>query len=87
MAEKKFSHIGIKRKVSDFLQLEDGNVGKRNVMAAGTVIGASVLGQMLFAALANADPLGQHFDSHSDSHTNYWTHSNWQNGANHGDAL
>lgn len=67
MAAKKF---GIKRKVSDFLQLEDGNVGKKNVLTAGTLVGASILGQMLFAALdANA---GVHVDN---PHENFVTHS------------
>lgn len=46
-----------KQRISDFFTQEDGNVGRKNAMTAGTVLSGALLAAMMFVPeIANAGP-------------------------------
>ena len=51
-----------KKSLSDFVQLEDGKLGKQDALMVGSALGASVLGQVLLSILEDnhADAAGRH---------------------------
>lgn len=56
-----------KKSFTDFLRLEDGKAGKKNALAFGTAIGATVLAQMLLGAMNDAEATSTH--GHSIPHS------------------
>ncbi len=71
------------KKVTDFIVLDEGNIGRKAAVMTGATLAASVLGTVLMAPQeAQAYP---HCDCHSNSHSHHvnhipewcsWHHSN-----------
>jgi len=60
-----------KQRISDFFTQEDGNVGRKNALTAGTILSGAMLAAALFAPeIANADP-------GDCGHSYYWCGDNW----------
>ena len=80
----------ISKKVTDFIVLEEGNIGRKAAVVTGAVLASSVLGLALTTEVAKAwyNYCDAHYDNpwnnvHVDTHTNsphynysddYWTH-------------
>jgi hypothetical protein len=59
------------KKVTDFIKLETGNIGRKSAAVTGAALAASVLGTVLLKPqTAEADP---HQDAHSDCHYHWWS--------------
>lgn len=44
----------VRRKISDFIRLEEGRIGNRTAFTVSALVGASALGAMLFGPAAEA---------------------------------
>jgi len=70
------------RKVTDFIRLEEGNIGRKSAVVTGALLASSVLGTVLvsIADTRNAEAYYEepHCDAHSDRilHQNHSNHSN-----------
>lgn len=58
-----------KKSIFDFVQSEDGAVGKSNALAIGTILGASALGLMLLSAVPDADAFINSWHTNHCNHT------------------
>lgn len=69
------------RRITDFIVLEDGNIGHKAAIAAGAILASTVLAS-LFAPVAEAHCNIDHHDDwydpcHYNGHGNYcWIHTN-----------
>ncbi len=55
--------MDIAKKITDFIRLEDGNIGQKAAVTTGALLATSVLGAVLLAPTATA---GNHCDGHSN---------------------
>ena len=60
--DKKSLKDTAKKSLADFIQLEDGKLGKQDALMLGSALGASVLGQVLLSILEdnNAEATGEY---------------------------
>jgi hypothetical protein len=73
----------LSRKVTDFIRLEEGNIGRKAAIVTGALLTSSVLGAVLISTVEAV-----HCDMHMDDqwHSNYAPHTNHYNGhSNHSD--
>lgn len=76
------------KKLSDFIQLEEGSTGKQNALKAGAMLGGSVLAQVLLTAIEAADASSGHTNNYSPaSHTNNTYHNSTGMGGGHNSAI
>lgn len=80
--------MNIKKKVTDFIRVEKGNIGKQAAIVTGALLASSVLGTVL-TQQASALPCchDEHYDvpahndhsnyTHSDSHYNIEVQCSW----------
>jgi hypothetical protein len=69
------------KKVTDFIRLEEGNIGRKAAAVTGALLASSVLGGVLASVvdtrIAEAYVDGIYCDEHLQDHTNYYDgHSN-----------
>lgn len=53
----------VNKKVTDFIKLEDGNIGRKAAVVTGALLASTVLGSVLSVQVAEA---------HCNGHQNYW---------------
>ena len=66
--DKKSLKDTAKKSLSDFIQLEDGKLGKQDALMVGSALGASVLGQVLLSILED-----NHADGEEDGYSKVFT--------------
>jgi len=57
----------LKKKVTDFIKLEEGNIGHKAAVTTGAILASTVLGALLASPVQAGTPC----------HCNYDAHSNW----------
>jgi hypothetical protein len=65
----------LSRKVTDFIRLEEGNIGRKSAVVTGALLASSVLGTVLIATVSTAEGYYDHCDEHMNNpgpHTNYY---------------
>ncbi len=62
--------MNVPKKVTDFIVLEEGNIGRKAAVVTGAALTASVLGMVLTASVAEACV---HDNIHNNYHTNQHT--------------
>jgi hypothetical protein len=74
----------LNKKVTDFIRLEEGNIGRKSAVVTGALFASTVLGGVLVSMAETENPswvndpchLDGHYHSshntHTDSHTNEW---------------
>jgi hypothetical protein len=71
----------LSRKVTNFIRLEEGNIGRKSAVVTGALLASSVLGGVLASAvdtrIAEAYLDGIYCDEHLNSHIDHYnTHTN-----------
>ncbi len=66
LRRKEVKQMNVPKKVTDFIKLDAGNIGRKAAVVTGAALAASVLGAVLTAPQAGAY---DHCDCHAD-HTN-----------------
>jgi hypothetical protein len=59
--------MNVSKKVTDFIVLDEGNIGRKAVTVTGATLAASVLGVVLQTSVAHAC-LCAHIDDHTNTH-------------------
>jgi hypothetical protein len=59
--------MNVPKKVTDFIRLDAGNIGRKSAVVTGAALAASVLGTVLMSQTAEAY---EHCDC--QAHSNYW---------------
>ena len=57
-----------KKSLRDFIELEDGKLGKKDAMLVGSAIGATVLGQLLLGTVDETDAYPGYSQSSGGGH-------------------
>ncbi len=60
----------LNRKVTDFIRLEEGNIGRKSAVVTGALLTSTVLGAVL------ASTVEAHCNQHIDNHSNHYDHAN-----------
>jgi hypothetical protein len=64
--------VKVSRKVTDFIVLEEGNIGHKSAVVTGALLASSVLGLVLTAQVTEAQCWtnihNNHFVNHNDAH-------------------
>jgi hypothetical protein len=75
--------MSMKKKVADFIRLEEGNIGKHAATVTGALLASTVLGAVLtqpvYALPCCHDQSYPHQDSHYNSHSNAHTNDSHNN--------
>jgi hypothetical protein len=64
----------LNRKVTNFIRLEEGNIGRKAAVVTGALLASSVLGAVLTSTV-EADHCNVHTDT---AHTDYTVHTNYE---------
>jgi len=59
--------MGLKKKVADFIRLEEGNIGRQAAVVTGALLASTTIGAVLTSPVM-ADHCNGHYD-----HANWWT--------------
>lgn len=63
------------KRVTDFIRLEEGNIGRKSAVVTGALLASSVLGTVL----ASMTPTAEAYYDHCEIHTNYVPHTDHYN--------
>jgi len=61
--------VKLNRKVTDFIRLEEGNIGRKAAVVTGALLASTVLGAVL------ASTVEAHCNFHYDTHSDHYNHS------------
>jgi hypothetical protein len=64
----------LSRKVTDFIRLEEGNIGRKSAVVTGALLASAVLSGVLASTSEAAEGHSHHCDEHFESapHTNHY---------------
>ncbi len=69
----------LNRKVTDFIRLEEGNIGRRSAVVTGALLASTVLGGVL-ASISEAKNPSWYDECHINDHSDFSPHTDHYNG-------